>query len=105
MNNGTELYDQQVLDILEKKYHLFLDSPKGEIQMYLVLPPKGDLDKDIETEINDYNGSKSIINMDNRQNDFFNKDYSVSKEKYKMDNYKLKTLSNTSNFLNHDDSL
>jgi hypothetical protein len=34
---GKEIYDQSLLDSLEKRYQLFLDSPEGEINVYLVL--------------------------------------------------------------------
>ncbi len=37
MLSGKEPYDQSLLDSLEKKYQLFLDSPNGEINVYLVL--------------------------------------------------------------------
>jgi hypothetical protein len=37
MRNGKEVYDQSLLDSLEKRYQLFLDSPNGEINVYLVL--------------------------------------------------------------------
>lgn len=37
MSSGKEVYDQSLLDSLEKKYQLFLDSPNGEINVYLVL--------------------------------------------------------------------
>jgi hypothetical protein len=37
MMSGKEIYDQSLLDSLEKKYQLFLDSPNGEINVYLVL--------------------------------------------------------------------
>jgi hypothetical protein len=37
MNLGRESYDQSLLDSLEKRYQLFLESPNGEINVYLVL--------------------------------------------------------------------
>jgi hypothetical protein len=37
MKSGKDLYDQTLLDSLEKKYQLFLDSPNGEINVFLVL--------------------------------------------------------------------
>ena len=37
MVSGKEPYDQSLLDSLEKRYQLFLDSPNGEINVYLVL--------------------------------------------------------------------
>jgi hypothetical protein len=37
MNTGKDVYDQTLLDSLEKKYQLFLDSPNGEINVFLVL--------------------------------------------------------------------
>ncbi len=37
MKNGREEFDQRLLDSLEKKHQLFLDSPNGEISVYLVL--------------------------------------------------------------------
>ena len=37
MKTGREEYDQNLLDSLSKKYQIFLDSPNGEINVYLVL--------------------------------------------------------------------
>jgi hypothetical protein len=37
MKTGKEEYDQNLLDSLSKKYQIFLDSPNGEINVYLVL--------------------------------------------------------------------
>ena len=37
MKSGKDEFDQSLLDSLEKKYQLFLDSPNGEINVYLVL--------------------------------------------------------------------
>lgn len=37
MRKGIEKYDKDLLDSLEKKYQLFLESPNGEINVYLVL--------------------------------------------------------------------
>ena len=37
MKSGREEYDQSLLDSLSKKYQIFLDSPNGEINVYLVL--------------------------------------------------------------------
>ncbi len=37
MRLGKDPYDQTLLDSLEKKYQLFLDSPNGEINVFLVL--------------------------------------------------------------------
>ena len=37
MQSGRDSYDNTLLDSLEKKYQLFLDSPNGEINVYLVL--------------------------------------------------------------------
>lgn len=42
MDSGKEMYDQSLLDSLEKKYQLFLDSPNGEINVYLVLNKEED---------------------------------------------------------------
>ena len=36
MRKGIEKYDKDLLDSLEKKYQLFLESPNGEINVYLV---------------------------------------------------------------------
>ena len=103
MKNGTEEYDQQVLNILEKKYHMFLDSPKGEIQMYLVLPPKNEFDdnlcKDKEIEKNSFT-SKNILNMDNDLNSIMEKDSFLNYEKLKLENNKPTRLSNSTNYLN-----
>ena len=37
MRKGNEKYDKELLDSLQKKYQLFLESPNGEINVYLVL--------------------------------------------------------------------
>jgi hypothetical protein len=37
METGKESYDQSLLDSLGKRHQLFLDSPNGEINVYLVL--------------------------------------------------------------------
>lgn len=37
MQNGRDTYDKTLLESLEKKYQLFLDSPNGEINVFLVL--------------------------------------------------------------------
>ncbi len=37
MKSGREEFDQSLLDSLSKKYQIFLDSPNGEINVYLVL--------------------------------------------------------------------
>jgi len=37
MKSGREEYDESLLDSLSKKYQIFLDSPNGEINVYLVL--------------------------------------------------------------------
>ena len=37
MKSGRDNYDQTLLDSLEKKYQLFLDSANGEINVFLVL--------------------------------------------------------------------
>jgi hypothetical protein len=48
MENGKEEYDKSLLDSLEKKYQLFLDSPNGEINVYLVLN-KGEEDNKFDS--------------------------------------------------------
>jgi len=113
MKSGKEIYDKQVLDILEKKYHLFLDSPKGEIQMYLVLPPKKDFDdinkgmkKEIEYEKDIGFSSKNILNMDSSFSNIMDKNFTFSNnniDKVKFESNKLRRLSNNTNFLNRDD--
>src|SRR5688572_7110670 len=55
MKTGKEEYDQSLLDSLEKKYQLFLDSPNGEINVYLVLSKN---DEDSKSEIS--HSSKNI---------------------------------------------
>lgn len=42
MKSGQETYDQPLLDSLEKRYQLFLDSPNGEINVYLILSKNDD---------------------------------------------------------------
>jgi hypothetical protein len=48
MEDGKEEKDQSLLDSLSKKYQLFLDSPNGEINVYLVLS-KNDKENKMET--------------------------------------------------------
>lgn len=48
MKSGKDNYDQSLLDSLEKRYQLFLDSPNGEINVYLVLSK---IDDDSKSEI------------------------------------------------------
>lgn len=45
MKSGKDPYDQSLLDSLEKKYQLFLDSPNGEINVFLVLSKVDDENK------------------------------------------------------------
>lgn len=52
MLNGKEVYDQSLLDSLEKRYQLFLDSPEGEINVYLVL------NKDEDNRKNSYSSAR-----------------------------------------------
>ncbi len=109
MKNGIEPFDQQVLDVLEKKYHLFLDSPKGEIQMYLVLPSgKSELedisDKEIDLE-KDSLSQKNILNME-LGTGFTEKDFMLNKERpSKYEGNKISKLSNSMNFINSDDCI
>ena len=44
MKSGREEYDQSLLDSLSKKYQIFLDSPNGEINVYLVLSKNEEAD-------------------------------------------------------------
>ncbi len=37
MNAGLEPYDSLLLESLEKKYQLFIETPEGEINVYLAL--------------------------------------------------------------------
>ena len=37
MRNGVEKYDKSLLESLEKKYQLFMDSKDGEINVYMIL--------------------------------------------------------------------
>ena len=45
MKSGKDEYDKSLLDSLEKRYQLFLDSPNGEINVYLVLSKMDDESK------------------------------------------------------------
>ena len=50
MRSGKDAYDQTLLDSLEKKYQLFLDSPNGEINVFLVLNKLEDDKSDISSK-------------------------------------------------------
>jgi hypothetical protein len=50
MRSGKDPYDQTLLDSLEKKYQLFLDSPNGEINVFLVLNKLEDDKSDISSK-------------------------------------------------------
>jgi hypothetical protein len=68
MKTGKEVYDQSLLDSLEKNYQLFLESPNGEINVYLVLS-KFDEDKDSDFNmLNNYRNSNSLNNNFNNGN-------------------------------------
>jgi len=58
MKNGKDEYDQSLLDSLEKKYQLFIDSPNGEINVYLVLNKMDESKSEISSKNN-----MSSINM------------------------------------------
>ena len=64
MKSGREDYDQSLLDSLEKKYQLFLDSPNGEINVFLVLN-KTEEDK---SEISSKNLNHMSMNMNMNMN-------------------------------------
>jgi hypothetical protein len=49
MLSGKEIYDQSVLDSIEKKYQIFLDSPDEEIKVYLVLNNEDEYGSDIRS--------------------------------------------------------
>ena len=60
MKSGRDDYDQSLLDSLEKKYQLFLDSPNGEINVFLVLNKMDDENSEISSKnLNNMNYSKS----------------------------------------------
>lgn len=59
MSKGLIKYDKDLLDSLEKKYQLFLESPNGEINVYLVLSPNN------EASNFEYNEDKILLNNDN----------------------------------------
>ncbi len=69
MKSGRDDYDQSLLDSLEKRYHLFLDSPNGEINVYLVLS-KNDEDSKSEISIKTQNNNQMGFNenIQNMQN-------------------------------------
>jgi hypothetical protein len=62
MMSGKEQYDQSLLDSLEKKYQLFLDSPNGEVNVYLVL----NKDDEIKNERAGFGEGDSNILRQNR---------------------------------------
>lgn len=59
MKNGIDEFDQSLLDSLEKKYQLFLDSPNGEINVFLVLNKM----EDEKSEISSKNMNHLNMNM------------------------------------------
>ena len=59
MKNGIDEFDQSLLDSLEKKYQLFLDSPNGEINVFLVLNKM----EDEKSEISSKNMNNLNMNM------------------------------------------
>ena len=59
MKNGIDEFDQSLLDSLEKKYQLFLDSPNGEINVFLVLNKM----EDDKSEISSKNMNHLNMNM------------------------------------------
>ncbi len=71
MSKGLVKYDKDLLDSLEKKYQLFLESPNGEINVYLVLSPNNNEASNLEL-VED----KILLNNENFGNF---KDYSKSK--------------------------
>ena len=71
MIKGEEKYDKDLLDSLEKKYQLFLESPNGEINVYLVLSSNTNNEK-----TNNFN----LLNEDkNLNSENFNKNFSKAK--------------------------
>jgi hypothetical protein len=72
MRTGKEEYDQALLDSLEKKYQLFLDSPNGEINVFLVLSKN---EEDSKSEMSAKNSNN--INSHNSYNNVSN--YNISK--------------------------
>lgn len=86
MKTGKESFDQSLLDSLEKKYQLFLDSPDGEINVYLVLS-KNDEDK------SDFS-NKASIKSSNLVNNF-SRDSNVLKQNKSFRNVPVFNNSNT----------
>jgi hypothetical protein len=64
MKSGRDDYDQSLLDSLEKKYQLFLDSPNGEINVFLVLNKM----EDDKSEISSKNLNHLNMNMNMNMN-------------------------------------
>jgi hypothetical protein len=65
METGKEMYDQSLLDSLEKKYQLFLDSPNGEINVYLVLNKEEENKKNLGSYSSVLRQNKSFKNKIN----------------------------------------
>lgn len=74
MESGREVYDKALLDSLEKRYQLFLDSPNGDINVYLVLS-KND-DESAKTENSHKQNNSNVL----KQNKSFNSVYTDQNE-------------------------
>ena len=86
MKTHKEIFDQSLLDSLEKKYQLFLDSPNGEINVYLVLS-KGE-EESSKNDPSRTRGTPSLNNFNNntlKQNKSSNIDSSKCSEKLHND--------------------
>ena len=59
MKSGREEYDQSLLDSLSKKYQIFLDSPNGEINVYLVLSKSEETDNSTSRPVSAFRNSTS----------------------------------------------
>jgi hypothetical protein len=70
MLNGKEVYDQSLLDSLEKRYQLFLDSPDGEINVYLVLNKEDEGRKNSYSSMMRQNKPFKNLKNDNVLNNF-----------------------------------
>lgn len=82
MKSGREEYDQSLLDSLSKKYQIFLDSPNGEINVYLVLSKNEENDsimsrplsafRNSTSSFNTFNNGKSLSNVLQQNNSYKN---------------------------------
>lgn len=70
MSKGIEKYDKDLLDSLEKRYQLFLDSPNGEISVFLVLSSNNN-------EVSNFGLNEDKILLNNNFENF--KDFRKSK--------------------------